>query len=142
MAPKGFDAIILVAEYGARFTSEDEKALNLLNDFLGKESNECIILLLTHGDQAVYHAKDKKTSPEEVVKEWIGTLPEWVQTFIKEIKHRVVLFDNMLREDENPEAFKKQLSNLIEVNNNLQCEKLYYKLVSEDIPEPQITSQS
>jgi len=115
MAPEGLDAIILVVKYGARFTAEDEQALLLLEEFAGIESKEFMILILTWGDQAVQHAKEKKTSLDELIEKWIMTLPQWVQTFIDEIKGRVVLFDNRLREDENPEAAKKQLCQLIEV---------------------------
>lgn len=117
LAPRGFDAIILVARYGDRFTKEDGQALKLLTSFLGKESKEYMILLLTYGDQAKIHAEqaEKKTTPEECVFEWIESLPQWVKDLVDDIKRRVVLFDNRLKEEENPEA-KKQLSHLIKVS--------------------------
>lgn len=116
MAPQGFDAIILIVKYGARFTKEDEQALNLLQNFLGKESKRNMILILTWGDQAVHHADEKGVSLDEWIKTWISKLPEWVRTFIAEIDNRVVLFNNCLTEADTPEAYKKQLSVLIEVN--------------------------
>ena len=119
MAPKGFDAIILVVKYGDRFTGEDQQALDLLQAFLGKESTKRMILILTKGDQALFHAENESTTQEEHIKKWISELPEWMQAFIKEINHRWVLFNNHIKEAENPEACKKQLSELIEVNLNL-----------------------
>ena len=127
MAPKGFDAILLVVEYGTRFSEEDSKALTLLTDFLGSESKAYMILLLTHGDQAKRQAKKAKQSLKECLDHWISTLPSWVVKFINDIGHRVVLFDNTLKEDEDPEECKKELSQLIEVNSAV------YALFSLDI---------
>lgn len=120
LAPEGFHAIILVVRYGCRFTNEDEQALQLLQEFLGKEANEYVILILTYGDQAKFHAEEKGKSLDEWIKEWLAGLPQWVQEYIKEIKDRVVLLDNKLKEDSDPEGYKKQLSQLIEVNNILK----------------------
>lgn len=118
LAPQGFHAVTLVVKYGSRFTNEDEQALQLLQNFMGTEANEYIILILTYGDQAKFHAQEHNISLAEWMKKWVKTLPQWVQNFIKEIKDRVVLFDNRLKEDSDPEGCKKQLSELIEVNNN------------------------
>ena len=60
MAPQGFDAIALVVKYGARFTNEDEQALKLLQSFLGNESKEYMILILTWGDQDYIMLKRKE----------------------------------------------------------------------------------
>ena len=118
LAPNGFDAIMLVVKYGSRFTDEDGQALRLLIHFLGKASKEYMILILTHGDQARFEAEDKEISVEKCIDRWISTLPEWVRTFVKDIKHRVVLFDNRLREDKEPAGYKAQLVHLIEVNSH------------------------
>ena len=118
LAQTGFDAIMLVVKYGSRFTEEDGQALRLLINFLGKRSKEYMILILTHGDQARFEAEEKEISVDKCISWWISTLPEWVQTFIKDIKGRVVLFDNKLREDKEPEGYKEQLVRLIEVNSH------------------------
>ena len=118
LAQNGFDAIMLVVKFGSRFTDEDGQALQLLINFLGKKSKEYMILILTYGDQARFEADDKKISVEQCISRWISTLPEWVQTFIKDIKNRVVLFDNRLREDKEPAGYKEQLVHLIEVNSH------------------------
>ena len=106
---------VLSPTYGTRFTKEDGQALKLLTTFLGKESKEYMILILTWGDQAKVHAEEESITPEECISQWIETLPEWVQEFVNDKKRRVVLFDNRLKEEENPDAFKQQLSHLIKV---------------------------
>ena len=118
LAPNGFDAIMLVVKYGSRFTDEDGQALRLLINFLGKASKEYMILILTHGDQASFEADNKGISVEKCVDRWISTLPEWVKTFVKDIKDRVVLFDNRLSEDKEPAGYKEQLVRLIEVTSH------------------------
>ncbi|XP_068683033.1 uncharacterized protein [Montipora capricornis] len=123
MAPKGFDAIIIVVKYGCRFTGEDEQALNLLQTFLGTECTNSMILIFTCGDQALFHAKEKGITQEDHIKKWISELPEWVQAFITRINHRWVLFNNHINEAENPEACKKQLSVLIEVIDKMNEER-------------------
>ena len=119
LAPKGFDAIVLVVKYGFRFTTEDGQALKLLQKFLGEKANDYIILVLTHGDQAERVAKRKKIQVDEYVKQWMMEMPEWVQEFVTQIADRVVLFNNTLEEKENPEAYKNQLNKLIQVENGI-----------------------
>ena len=118
MAPQGFDAIVLVAKFGARFTAEDAEALKLLKRFLGKESEGHMILLLTRGDEAEYNAKRKKVLPvDKYVKQWIDGLPDWVRDFIHQIGDRIVLFNNLLEDDTDSEAHHRQLNGLIEVRH-------------------------
>ena len=75
MAPQGFDAIILTIKYGSRFTEEDfESITNFCNASWGKKAIEVMILLLTWGDQAVLHAKEKKISVQDVVSRWLRTI--------------------------------------------------------------------
>lgn len=116
-APHGIDAIILVAKYGSRFTVEDAQALQQLRKFLGEEGDKYIILVLTYGDQAEHEVIADKipVSFDACVELWIGTLPDWVQMFINQIDERVVLFNNRLKADKQPEAYAKQLSELIKV---------------------------
>lgn len=115
MAPQGFDAIILVAKFGARFTAEDAQALNLLKCFLGKESESHMILLLTRGDEAARNARKKSVSPvDKYVRQWIDGMPEWVRDFIHKIGDRLVLFNNSL--DVDKEDYHRQLTGLTQVS--------------------------
>ncbi|KAL9985836.1 hypothetical protein ACROYT_G008285 [Oculina patagonica] len=116
MAPDGFHAFIFVVKYG-RFTLEDGQELSILQQFLGKEVNENMILLLTHGDQAEDDADENGETVEQTLEKWLKTLPTWVQKFInEEINGRTVLFNNKLGPDKEPEEYKKQLSRLITVS--------------------------
>lgn len=115
-APGGFNAILLTLKFGSRFTEEDGKALKLLKDFLGVEALDYMILLLTHGDEAEFHARKKQIPVDAYVKKWIDEMEEWVEKFIRnELKDRWVLMNGRLDPNEQPEAYKKQLRKLIEV---------------------------
>ena len=125
MAPDGLDAITLVVKYGCRFTPEDAQALQLLQSFLGDEAETHMILILSHADDAKRKAIKNKVSLDEWVKRWIGTLPPWVQNFIERIgENNVVLFDNTLDKEEQPDAYKKQLSEFVQV----RCDFLLFTL--------------
>ena len=118
LAPKGFHAIVLVAKYGCRLTSEDAQAFQLLQRFLGVNVGKYVILVLSFCDQAEHEATEDKTplSPDKLVDTWLQTSPGWVQTFIDQIgENRVIRFNNRLKPHSQPEAYKRQLSNLIKV---------------------------
>lgn len=119
MAPDGFDCFIVVAKYGSRFTAEDGQALKMLQQLLGKEACNNMILVLTHGDQAEREAEENEETVEEILKKWLESLPPWVQQFVAAIKHRVFLFNNCLRPEKEPEEYKKQLKRLIEVRSQV-----------------------
>ena len=113
-APNGFDAIVLVTRYGCRFTGEDAQALKSLQEFLGENAGKYIILVLTYGDQAEREAT--KDNLDRLVHRWLQTLPDWVRNFIEQIDNRVILFNNLLKPHSEPEAYKRQLSKLIQVS--------------------------
>ena len=115
MAPDGFDCFILVAKYGCRFTAEDAQALKMLKKLLGEKACDNMILVLTHGDQAVREAEENEETVDETLEKWLKSLPEWVQEFVAAIKNRVFLFNNCLRPEKEPDEYKKQLSRLIKV---------------------------
>ena len=117
LAPHGFDAILLVMEFGSRFTRDDCDALEMLKKFLGEDAKKYMILLLTHGDQAERNAGKKGISVDEHLKNWIDGMDDRQKTFIQDdLDDRVVLFNCLLNPDEKPEAYKNQLCKLIEVN--------------------------
>ena len=114
MAPGGFNAILLLVKFGSRFTPEDGEALKLLRTFLGEEATNYMILLLTHGYQAEANARRKNVPVDKYLKAWIEAMEDWVKDFIHEnLKDRVVLINNMLEPDKEPEAYKTQLRTLI-----------------------------
>ena len=115
MSPKGLDAIIISIKYGGRFGQEDAEALSILKRFFGTEALPYMILILTHGDQAVYNAEDEKRSIEDHLEWYISTLPDYVRQFIEEIGERRMLFDNRLNPNKNPNGCNEQVSRLLQV---------------------------
>ena len=117
MSPDGLDAVIITIKYGGRFGPEDAEALRILKTFFGTEALPYMILILTHGDQAAYHAKKEKKSIEDHLKWYISTLPNFVQQFVKEIGERRMLFDNRLDPNEKPNDCNEQISRLLQVKS-------------------------
>lgn len=129
LAPKGFDAIVLVEKYGCRLTGEYAQALQLLQGFLGDNVRKYVILVLSFCDQAEHEAKEDKTplSPDELVDTWLQTSQGWVQTFIDQIgEDRVISFNNRLKPHSQPEAYKRQLSKLIKAIDGITCKTSPY----------------
>ena len=116
-APGGLNAILLVTKFGSRSIRDDLEALQLLFKFLTAEAQNYMILVLTHGDKAEYNASQEGIAVEEYLINWINRLDDWMKKFIHDdLKDRVVLFNCRLKPDQEPEAYKKQLCKLIEVN--------------------------
>ena len=116
-APRGFNAILLLAKFGSRFTRDDYDVLQMLLKFLTPDAKKYMILVFSHGDQAEYNASEKGIAVDEYLKSWINKMDDWLKKFIHDdLKDRVVLFNCRLKPDQEPEAYKKQLCKLIEVN--------------------------
>lgn len=116
-APRGFNAILLFAKFGSRFTRDDYDALQMLLKFLRGDAQKYMILVLTHGDQAEYNASEKGIAVDQYLKNWINNMDDSLKKFIHDdLEDRVVLFNCRLKPDKEPEAYKKQLCKLIEVN--------------------------
>ena len=119
LVPAGFNAILLLVKFGSRFTQDDYDALQMLLKFFTPGAKKYMILVLSHGDQAEYHASEKGIAVDEYLKNWIDKMDDWLKKFIHhDLKNRVVLFNCRLKPDKEPEAHKKQLCKLIEVNIN------------------------
>ena len=116
-APHGFNAILLVAQFGVRFTRDDYDALQILLKFLTEDAKKYMILVLTHGDEAEYNANEEGIAVDEYLEKWIDKMDEWLKKFIHDdLEGRVVLFNCRLKPDREPKAYKIQLCKLIEVN--------------------------
>ena len=117
LAPGGFNAILLLAKFGSRFSRDDCDALQMLLKFFTQDAKKYMILVLTHGDQAEYNAREKGIAVDKYLKNWIDKMEDKLKEFIHDdLKDRVVLFNCRLKPDQEPEAYKKQLCKLIEVN--------------------------
>ena len=117
LARRGFNAILLLGNFGSRFTRDDNDALQMLLKFFTPDAKKYMILVLSHGDQAEYNASEKGIAVDEYLKNWIDKMDDCLKSFIHDdLKDRVVLFNCRLKPDKEPEAYKKQLCKLIEVN--------------------------
>ena len=117
LAPGGLNAILLLAKFGSRFTRDDYDVVQMLLKFLTPDAKKYMILVFSNGDQAEYHASEKGIAVDEYLKDWISKMDDWLKKFIHDdLKDRVVLFNCRLKPDQEPEAYKKQLCKLIEVN--------------------------
>ena len=117
LAPGGLNAILLLAKFGSRFTRDDYDVVQMLLKFLTPDAKKYMILVFSHGDQAEYHASEKGIAVDEYLKDWISKMDDRLKKFIHDdLKDRVVLFNCRLKPDQEPEAYKKQLCKLIEVN--------------------------
>lgn len=113
LAPDGFDAIALVLVYGTKFTQEDARVFTLIQAWLGEEAERHMFLILTKADQARRLAEKNNVPLERIKKEYIESLPSWVQEFVERIgENRVLLFDNTL--EKNTDASKEQVSRFIQ----------------------------
>lgn len=143
LSPDGLDAVIVTIKYGNRFGVEDAEALKILKKFFGPEAQPYTFLILTHGDQATRDAKKKKRSVDDHLKWYISTLPDWVQQFISELGERILLFNNSLDPEENPDACNKQVGRLVQIIDevrNKQKRPLMHRLnnVSKGVLDRQI----
>lgn len=114
-APNGFDAVIVVVKYGSELITGDAIALQQLKDSIGEGVVSHIILVVTFGDQAKHEVEEDNLSDSigGCVDLWLEKSPDWAQVFIEQIKKRYVVFNNRLKPDKHPEAYKTQLSALI-----------------------------
>lgn len=142
MAPDGFDCFIVVAKYGCRFTAEDAQALKMLQKLLGQEACDNMVLVLTHGDQAEREAEENGETVDQTLAKWLESLPKWVKEFVAAIKDRVFLFNNCLRPEKEPDEYKKQLSRLIKMIDEMTKgrNRFVHKLTStsKDVLEQEI----
>lgn len=114
LAPDGFDAIALVAKYNVRFTQEEAQVFNLIQTWLGEKAERHMFIILTDAGEARRLAEKDNVSLERIKREYIETLPFWLQEFVKRIgEKRVLLFDNT--KEKNTDASKEQVSRFIQV---------------------------
>ncbi|XP_044164536.1 uncharacterized protein LOC114969765 [Acropora millepora] len=124
LAPRGFNAILLLGNFGSRFTRDDNDALQMLLKFMTPDAKKYMILVLSHGDQAEYNASEKGIAVDKYLKNWIDKMDDCLKSFIHDdLKDRVVLFNCKLKPDKEPEAYKKQLCKLIEMIDKIKEER-------------------
>ncbi|CAL1534882.1 unnamed protein product [Lymnaea stagnalis] len=121
MNPRGYNAFLLVAKYGNRFTQEEFEAVETLNKIFGEDFvRKFCILVITNGDSFENDAEDNN-GPS--FKEWCDQQTGEFENLLAECNQRAVLFNNGTKDQEKRED---QLDNLIEIIEKLDSKGRRY----------------
>ncbi|KAH9524091.1 Immune-associated nucleotide-binding protein 8 [Bulinus truncatus] len=116
--PQGYHAFLLVVRFGGRFTKEDSGTVDYLKKMFGKHFvKRYCILVMTCGD--LFHQEVQDATFDEWLDGEQGVLAE----LIKECDHRVLLFDNKTKDEENS---IKQINELTQTVDLLTHENSRY----------------
>ncbi|KAH9524075.1 Immune-associated nucleotide-binding protein 8 [Bulinus truncatus] len=108
--PHGYHAFLLVVRFGGRFTKEDSGTIDYLKKMFGKHFvKRYCILVMTCGD--LFHQEVQDATFDEWLDGEQGVLAE----LIKECDHRVLLFDNKSKDDENSIKQIHELTQMVDL---------------------------
>ncbi|KAK6965002.1 GIMAP protein [Biomphalaria glabrata] len=96
--PQGYHAFLLVVCFGNRFTTEEQRTVEVLKHIFGDYFvNKFCILVVTHGDNLC---------PEEVgsFEDWCSQQEGAFKSLVHECRNRVVLFDNRTKDQAKMDA--------------------------------------
>ncbi|XP_062219326.1 immune-associated nucleotide-binding protein 9-like isoform X2 [Phragmites australis] len=108
MAKDGIHAVLMVFSATSRFSREDSSTIETIKVFFGEKIVDHMILVFTYGDLV----------GESKLKNMINNAPEYLQKVVELCKNRVVLFDNMTK-DQRIQA--KQLEKLLDVVDSVSA---------------------
>ncbi|RUS79251.1 hypothetical protein EGW08_012981 [Elysia chlorotica] len=118
--PRGYHAFLLVVRFGGRFTAEDQDTIAFLKNMFGTDFvRRFCILVLTCGDNFERDAEDSGVTFDQ----WCGEQKGVFQELVKECEYRVVLFDNITRDEAKQET---QIDDLLRVVDSLQAQGYRY----------------
>ncbi|XP_020581622.1 immune-associated nucleotide-binding protein 9-like [Phalaenopsis equestris] len=106
LAKDGLHDVLMVFTMCARFTKEEENAIRYLKIFFGDKIVEYLIVVLVGGD-----VLEKK---KITFSEWIKDCPEPLKNLILLCNRRVVIFDNITKDEVKRE---RQVKRLISLND-------------------------
>ena len=109
----GLHAILYVMEIG-RIRKEDTKTIRTFLKFFGKEMENRVIVVFTHGDKLL-HGND-------TFSEYLENLPETFGQFLKCCENRTILFNNNF----NKEQSYDQVSSILLMIENLKMTNAFY----------------
>ena len=98
----GLHAILYVIEIG-RIRKEDIKTIRNFLKFFGKEMENRVIVVFTHGD--------KLLNAKQTLSDYLETVPVTLKTFLHRCEDRVILFNNQFKIDE--EQNYEQILNIL-----------------------------
>ncbi|GFN79569.1 immune-associated nucleotide-binding protein 9 [Plakobranchus ocellatus] len=117
---RGYHAFLLVVRFGGRFTVEDQDTIAFLKNIFGKDFvRRFCILVMTCGDNFEREAEDTGITFDQWCSEQKGVFQE----LLKECDYRVLLFDNVTRDEEKR---NRQIDQLLHIVNNLQVQGYRY----------------
>ncbi|KAK3764058.1 hypothetical protein RRG08_046526 [Elysia crispata] len=100
--PGGYDALLLMFRYGTRYTEEDRTVLGALKTLLGADFvRKHAILVVTCGDILAQEmaAEGKGSTLSSQFSTWLAEQTGPLAELLKEIEGRVVLFNNIAKDD-------------------------------------------
>ncbi|KAH9492482.1 hypothetical protein Btru_025939 [Bulinus truncatus] len=117
--PDGYHAFLFVVRYGVRFTKEEKHVIDTLKSIFGAQIiSQFSILLMTHGDIFYSHNKTSKS-----FKQWCSEQTDVLKELMEECGNRIVLFDNVTKDEEKLDL---QMKKLIKTIDNLQSRGMRY----------------
>lgn len=126
MTSPGPHCFLLVKE-PSRFTTEEEKCVNLFRTFFGEYVDNFMIIVFTRGKEIV--------SEFRYVENYIGSLPESLKTVIKRCRNRCMLFENKAEhpalEEQVQHLFKMIDDNAVRNNGNHYTDEFFKKAEEE-----------
>ncbi|GFS14405.1 immune-associated nucleotide-binding protein 10 [Elysia marginata] len=114
--PRGYHAFLLTVRFGCRFTAEDKDVIRFLKHIFGHDFvRRFCILVMTCGDN--FERESEETG--QTFSQWCAEQTDVFQELLKECNNRVVLFDNVTRDEAKRNA---QIDRLLAVVNGLQAQ--------------------
>ncbi|GFR63446.1 immune-associated nucleotide-binding protein 9 [Elysia marginata] len=115
MNPRGYHAFLLVVRFGARFTAEDQDTVAFLKNLFGADFvKKYCILVMTCGDLFEHESEETGQNFEQ----WCNCQKGVFRELLQECCNRVVLFDNLTKDEEKRNA---QIDHLLETISHLQA---------------------
>lgn len=131
LAKEGIHAFIAVLSARSRFSEEEAQSLDHLERLFGSKAVERMIVVFTGGDNF------------EEVNQWTtyqSTAPPHLRKFLYKCHNRVVLFDNVTKDESRKEKQRTELIDIVnmmmEANNGKPYTNEIYEKVKEEMKKP------
>lgn len=109
--PSGYHVFLIVVRFGARFTEEDRQCVQFLKNVFGEDFLRRFgIVVCSCGDN--FEAEQQQTGM--TFEYWVGQQTGAFKELVDECGLRIVLFDNMTREQEKRDAQVRNLLNAVD----------------------------
>ncbi|XP_059160693.1 uncharacterized protein LOC131944182 [Physella acuta] len=144
--PKGYHAFLVVLKFATRFTGEEQKTVEILKGILGKDFlKEYGIIVMTNGDTFEHHCQiDKKLNLQTFCADEKGPFKQ----ILEECNNRIVVFDNLTKDEAVKQKQVKQLVDMIDklgnggkryTNENFKRADEFYQLFLAESSTPMVS---